>query len=232
MAVRDIGDFQYHYWMAASQDGRQLLMEPGESVLHVGYYRVSQIAPKAWVLPNTTVVITDRRTAFFNTQFDKGGGWVGFGAGGMAVAATANMVSKRRAAQRSAGKVAIGQMRHEWLIAITLRRVKALVGVVDNYVDLAVATATGPRVIELWGSKATNEEFARWLVGTISTHRTELLGPEAIEQKAKLQKYQRGDHDPAPTRKPNDLAWYFPGKVDELISTVISRQGNTFQAPE
>jgi hypothetical protein len=117
----------------------------------VRYCRVSQISPKAWVLPNpTTLVVTDRRTAFLTTQFDKGGGWVGFGVAGLAVATTANAVSKRRAAQRSAGRVAIGQARHEWLTGITLRRVKALIGVVDTYIDLTVATAAGA----LWGARS------------------------------------------------------------------------------
>ncbi len=101
--AREIGDTQSPYWTAATLDGLKLLLEPGESLLRVCYCRVSKLGPNAWTLENpTTVVVTDRRTAFLTTQFDKGGGWVGFGVAGLAVAVTANAVSKRRAATSAA----------------------------------------------------------------------------------------------------------------------------------
>lgn len=228
LTVRAIGDTQFPYWTAATLDGVKLHLEPGETVLHVGYCRVSQRGPKSWTLPNpTTVVVTDRRTAFLTTQFDKGGGWVGFGAAGLAVAVTANAVSKHRAAQRSAGKVAIGQVRHEWLTGITLRRSKALLtGVVDTYIDLAAATASGSRVIELWAPRAqgVNEDFARWLVSTIAQHRLALLRPESAADLATLRRYQQGGHDAAATGKPDDLGWSFPGNISELIAALIPAQ--------
>jgi hypothetical protein len=232
LAVRPIGDTQSPYWTAATLDGVKLHLEPGETVLHVGQCRVSQPGPKSWTLQNpTTLVVSDRRIAFLTTQFDRGGGWAGFGAAGLAVAVTANAVSKRRAAQRSAGKVAIGQVRHEWLTGITLRRRKALIGTVDTYIDLAVATAAGPRVIELWSPKGQviNEGFARWVVMTIAQHRLALLGPESAAGLATLRRYQQGGHDAAGTGKPDDLGWSFPGKTGELIAAVISAQA---PAPE
>lgn len=233
LVVRDIGDTQSPYWTAATLDGVKPHLEPGETVLHTAHCRVSQAGPKSWTLQNpTTVVITDRRTVFLTTQFDKGGGWVGFGAAGLAVAVTANAVSKRRAAQRSAEKVAIGQVRHEWLTGITLRRNKAiLTKMVDTYVDLAVATAAGPRVIEMWAprAQAVNEDFARWLVRTIAQHRLALLRPESAAELATLRRYQQGGHDGARTGKPDDLGWSFPGKTDELIAAVVSAQA---PAPE
>lgn len=77
LVVRGVGDTASPYWTASSLDGIQLHLEPGESLLYVGYCRVSQVTPKAWALPDTTtVVVTDRRTAFLTTQFDKGGGGV------------------------------------------------------------------------------------------------------------------------------------------------------------
>ncbi len=232
LAVRNVGDTQSPYWTASTADGIQLLLEPGEALLEVRYCRVSQISPRAWVLPNpTTLVVTDQRIAFLTTQFDKGGGWVGFGFAGLAVATTANAVSRRRATQRSAGKVAIGQARHEWLTGITLRRVKALIGVVDTYIDLRVATATGVRVIELWGSKVIDEEFARWLSGTVSQHRMALLTPESADEIATLQRYRQGGQDPARTGKPTDFGWFFPGKTEELIAAAIASQAKAPEAP-
>src|SRR6185437_13632406 len=71
--AREIGDTQSPYWTAATLDGLKLLLEPGESLLRVCYCRVSKLGPNAWTLENpTTVVVTDRRTAFLTTQFDKG----------------------------------------------------------------------------------------------------------------------------------------------------------------
>lgn len=223
LAVREVGDSQFPYWMASSLDGVQLHLEPGESLLNVCYCQVSQISPKGWELPTpTTVVITDRRIAFLTTQFDKGGGWVGFGAAGLAISVTANMVSKRRAAQRSAGKVAIGQARHEWLTGITFRQVKALIGAVDTYIDLEIAGSPVPRVIKLWGPKVVNEELARWIVSLISWHRMMLLGPDSVEDIATLQRYKQGGQDIARTGKPTDLGWRFPGETSELIAAVVA----------
>ncbi len=62
------------------------------------------------------VLITEARVAVACEKYDKGGGWVGFGLGGIAVSLTANAVSKSRARRRSRGKVLVGQVRFSWLI--------------------------------------------------------------------------------------------------------------------
>lgn len=64
------------------------------------------------------IYITDGRLAFACEKYDKGGGWVGFGGGGVLVAAAANAVSKARAASRSRGKVLVGHLRYPWLKAV------------------------------------------------------------------------------------------------------------------
>lgn len=223
LVVRGVGDTASPYWTASSLDGIQLLLEPGESLLYLGCCRVSPVSPKAWALPDTTTIaVTDRRTAFLTTQFDKGGGWAGFGIAGLAVATTANMVSKRRAAGRSAGKVAIGQARHEWLTGIALRRVKALIGAVDTYIDLTIASSAGARVIELWGKRVADEKFARWLVTTVSAHRMTLLRQESSADIATLQRYKLGGQDAVHTGKRNDLGWVLPGNTAELIDSGIA----------
>jgi hypothetical protein len=224
LTVRGVGDTAYPYWTGSSPDGVHLLLEPGESVLYVARCRVSQISPRAWALPETTsVVVTDRRTGFLTMGFDKGGGWVGFGLGGLAIAATANAVSKRRAAERSAGRVAVGQIRHEWVAEITLRQVKAIIGTVNTYVDLVVATSGGTRVIELWSRGLEAERFARWLVSIVSIHRAGLLAPESAAEISTLQRYQNGGQGPARTGKPEDIGWPFPGQTAELTDSVLAR---------
>lgn len=64
------------------------------------------------------VLVTESRLALACEKFDKGGGWVGFGAGGLLVAVTANAVSKARAAKRSRGKVLVGHLRYPWVSAV------------------------------------------------------------------------------------------------------------------
>lgn len=64
--------------------------------------------------------ITESRFVFVCPKYDKGGGWSGGGLDpvgaltGIAAAAVANAVSKRRAANRSRGTALVGQVRHPW----------------------------------------------------------------------------------------------------------------------
>ncbi|MEU4352397.1 DUF2510 domain-containing protein [Streptomyces sp. NPDC023838] len=163
--------------------------------------------------------MTDRRTGFLTTEFDEGGGWAGFGVVGLTVAVTANIVSKHRAAQRRAGKVAIGQVRHEWLSGITLRKVKGLIGGA-TYLDLKVATSMGVRTIELSSPGFADERFAHWLAGVVAWHRTSLPGPRSPEEEETLRRYQHGGHDAPPPDRPDDLEWAFPGDIDALVAGV------------
>ena len=64
------------------------------------------------------VVITDARVIVYCEKWTKGGGWTGFGLGGVAVALTANAISKARAASRRRGKLLVGQIRYPWLGAV------------------------------------------------------------------------------------------------------------------
>lgn len=61
------------------------------------------------------VSVTDARVIVACDKFTKGGGWIGFGVGGLAAAAAANAVSSARAAHRRKGKVLVGHVRHPWL---------------------------------------------------------------------------------------------------------------------
>ena len=61
------------------------------------------------------LLITDSRLVVSCSKFDKGGGWVGFGGGGVVFALAANGVSKARAAHRRHGKLLVGQVRYSWM---------------------------------------------------------------------------------------------------------------------
>jgi hypothetical protein len=60
------------------------------------------------------ILITDSRVVVASSKYEKGGGWIGFGAGAF-VAVAANGVSKALAAQRRRGKMLVGQARYPWL---------------------------------------------------------------------------------------------------------------------
>jgi len=65
-----------------------------------------------------TVVLTDARAIVYCEKFVKGGGWRGFGVGGLAFAAVANAVSHARAAARRKGKLLVAQVRYPWLLTV------------------------------------------------------------------------------------------------------------------
>jgi hypothetical protein len=219
LTVREVGDPGLPYWSAASDDGAQLILEPGETQLWTGRCQVRSLRPKHWSLPETTLlVVTDRRTAFLTTAFDKGGGWAGFGVAGLAFATTANAVSKHRAATRSAGKVAIGHLRHEWVEAVELRKVKALIGLVSTYLDITVATAGGSTVIELWGRGVANEQIAHWLVGTVAWQRLGLTVETGAQDRAPLELLSSPGGPQKSADLSNSTRWALPGNIEHLIS--------------
>jgi hypothetical protein len=217
ISIRMIGDTSDAYWSASSEDGVHLVLETDERVLWTGRYEVRSAGAADWRLSDdTTLIVTDRRLAFLTTKFDTGGGWAGFGVVGLAVATTANVVSKSRAAARSAGKVAIGQVRHEWLKSVTLRRVKALIGVTDTYVDLTLPTKGGPLTLTLWGRPALTEDFARWLASVVAAHQMTVPLPRSAGQSKTLTSYGVGAPGSA-TGKRSDLTWAFPDDPESLI---------------
>jgi len=61
------------------------------------------------------VWITASRVVFYCKKFEKGGTWIGFGLGGLAVAAVATGISKAIAANRRKGKALVGNLRYPWI---------------------------------------------------------------------------------------------------------------------
>jgi hypothetical protein len=64
------------------------------------------------------VWITASRVVFYCKKFEKGGGWVGWGLGGLAVAVVANSVSHAIAAKRRKGKALVGNLRYPWVSSV------------------------------------------------------------------------------------------------------------------
>lgn len=64
------------------------------------------------------VLVTDARITVACTKYDKGGGWTGWGLGGVAVAVASNAASHALAARRRRGKMLVGQVRYPWINAV------------------------------------------------------------------------------------------------------------------
>lgn len=64
------------------------------------------------------VWITASRVIVYCKKFEKGGGWVGWGLGGLAVAVVANSVSHAMAANRRKGKALVGNIRYPWISSV------------------------------------------------------------------------------------------------------------------
>lgn len=67
---------------------------------------------------SASLYVTSQRVAFACAKFDQGGGQVGLGGAGLAIALTAHAVSKARAASRRRGKIMAAQLRYPWLKSV------------------------------------------------------------------------------------------------------------------
>lgn len=225
LGLQRIGDEGQPYWAPSTDDGTHLRLEPGENVIVESQCRV-RCSAAGWTLPdNTAVVVTDRRTAFISCDFDKGGGWVGFGAAGLAISVAANAVSKHRAAKRSAGLVVIGQIRHEWIQSLELRKEKALLGPVSTYLDLTAPTAHGSVTVELWGPHLINEKMATWLVSLIVWHRSSFDGDMTLKERTELERVKSSLQDQQHGLS-DGMKWFLPGNTEQLSAAAASRSPN------
>jgi hypothetical protein len=221
LTVREIGDRDHPYWLPASEDGGEPLLEPGEDVLWRGQGHVRLSGPLDHTLENVRLFITGRRIVWLTTEFDRGGGWVGFGVVGLTTAVVANHVSKRRAKGRRAGRVALGQIRLEWIDRVALRRVKPLLGGhPDSYIDLSLTTSEGRATVVLWGFRLATPELSSWIAAISATARLGLGAPGTTsEERADLASVAAGaqTHEALPADPLARLHWNLPGPCEPLI---------------
>jgi hypothetical protein len=64
------------------------------------------------------MLVTDARLVLYCQKYNKGGGWIGGGLGGAAIAVAANAVSQARAAHRRKGSLLAGHVRYPWVHTI------------------------------------------------------------------------------------------------------------------
>lgn len=163
-----------------------IVPERDESVLWWGGGDAEAWGAQKWKTTGLTIVVTDRRIVWFTKQFDEGGGWVGFGTIGASVALAANAVSKRRAKERSAGLVLIGQARFEWLTSVAEDYTHGLK--MSFYACLiGLSTQDGPTGIEFTDSHMGGPGVAQWLAHLVRLHRmryAQLLTSEQLYELA------------------------------------------------
>lgn len=215
IGFHELGERSHSCWVPSSSDGAHLDLEQGDCLHWAGEAVISSNA-QGWKLPNSRLVATDRRTAFLTRDFDKGGGWIGFGTAGVLIAGAANAVSILRAKKRSAGLVLVGQMRHEWVHAVGVRHnVAKLTRALDTYVDLHGATTTGPADISLWGPFA-DDHLGAWLAMLISWHRM----PWMPEHRTELDQLRENLTSFAAWGQGSDALSRVPGDAERLIQRV------------
>lgn len=128
VTIREFGDTDSPWrYPNLDSDSGHLVPEDGDGTPFTVYaknLRLERMAdgkfrPEIKSIPSpATVAVTESRTVVTCHNYDKGGGWVGLGAGGLAIAAASNVVSKARAKKRSAGRAFALQIRHPWLKSV------------------------------------------------------------------------------------------------------------------
>ena len=99
---------------------------PQPASFRCGELAISQRTTAGWTQTSKLaavtfeVLITGGRVVIYCEKFTKGGGWRGFGIGGLAFAAVANTVSHARAAARRRGKLLVAHVRYPWLVEVNV----------------------------------------------------------------------------------------------------------------
>lgn len=215
VCLRHPGDAADNDPAAVLDEQGGLVLEPREAVLYTSAGSL-EIAGLGKLQDTPVMHITNHRIVWIDPTYnDNGGGWFGLGAGAI-IAVAANAVSHHRAKNERAGRVAVVTARHEWLVAVTLRNEKALIGVVDSFLDLHVRTAHGIQLLQWWMMRsAVTRDVVERLAVTV-TMRWQQLGHGVLEPEelAHLSRYAAGGFEDA--GRHGSKGWLLPDKVDLL----------------
>ena len=131
--------------------------------------------------------ISAARVVIACPKWDKGGGWVGFGGAGVAVALVADGISKARAAHRRHGKMLLGQVRYPWLVNVGYRPKLGWGSAEQVRLVVAEGTGTGRRrlMLDLTLPKDMNSEaVARAVITKAAAYRLEHTTIDSDEERA------------------------------------------------
>jgi hypothetical protein len=145
--------------------------------------RTKEISFQVWV--------TGSRVLLYCRNFDKGGGWSGWGLGGLAVAVTANAISKGMAANRRKGKALVGNIRYPWITRVSFapRNGYGTRETVElEYVDGTDATKPACSLTIHLDNRTDANRVARHIVDKVIAYRYASGEPMSDEQLAKFEK--------------------------------------------
>ena len=184
------------------------------------------------------LLVTDARVIVYCVKFDKGGGWGGFGLGGLAVALAANAVSKARAASRRKGKLLVAQVRYPWLqqVLATPRvdwrtankirlRVDAAAGGTNRYVVLELTLGKQSDALAICHEIAVRA--ARYRL----THDASMEADERTRFEELAASAVRQPDEPTSGRKPTWAAYVMPSNYRVNQSTAFPKAADEVIAP-
>ena len=147
-----------------------------------------------------SMYITDCRIAFLCKEYERGGGWVGWG-GGLVVAVVANAVSKSNAKKRTLGKTMTGHIRYEWLIDVGFERKTSFM--TDNCINLNYRdTDNIDWTLALNFPKNVNtEELANNIVQKAARYKIAMNTPKSADELKLLHYYAKGGRIAVPDPK-------------------------------
>lgn len=183
-------------------DALQIIPEaadgPLELPFQVSMASVRRKVGNAWVSQLRTkdisfqVWVTGSRVLLYCRNFDKGGGWSGWGLGGLAVAVTANAISKGMAANRRKGKALVGNIRYPWITRVSFAPRNGYGSretVEIEYVDGTDPTEPGCSLTIHLDNRTDANRVARHIVDKVIAYRYasgEPLSDDVVERFEKL----------------------------------------------
>jgi hypothetical protein len=227
MTLRELNDdiVNDDRWPTMTPDG-QVRLSADETIRWRGRATVSesrrhqgQASERVWSLTEPAdILVTDQRLVFSCAKFQKGSTWFGFGMIGAPVALAATGISHARAARRRQGKVAVGQIRFEWPLNVTLQTQKVLgspTGVLSlTCVDEGATTflhLTMTRSVTSYQPDHVAADVAQGLASDIARFRLSLRA--ASLEPAQLEELQAQRDAPAATVTGESLVYRLPGAL-------------------
>jgi hypothetical protein len=172
--------------------------------------------------------ITGSRVLLYCRNFDKGGGWRGWGLGGLAVAVTANAISKGMAANRRKGKALVGNIRYPWItkVGFSPRNGVGTRETIDiQYIDGTDATKPECSLTIHLDNRTDANRVARFIVDKIIAYRYADKGELAPETLAKFEALRASGLRDAPDKGYVNFylipsSWKVPHGLDNAPDTV------------
>lgn len=182
-----------------------LALEPGEAVR--GSFHGEFRGPLGILSETTSIVATSYRCAWIDPRFTEGASWAQAHAG----VTSRPSPREQRGAKAGQGRVAAGHVRHEWVLAVRLRKHHDPTGVVNSYVEVVSLSAQGSRTLTgYFPEQAPADEATSVLVKAVS-ERWLAEGAELLSSAARLRmrEYARGDE--GALVEPDVMEWQMPG---------------------